>query len=143
MNREKAIRHKIYDVLNTGNISYDDGTIDVWDEKAEDTTNNIYILLKRQTAQAPQTFCQNQWDVTIEVWVVNKQPDTISKDTTDDIVEQIEDLLSSAMSGGVEYEGWQILNFNMDSLATDDYFLSDTKTEMQVTLIFNARMIKL
>lgn len=143
MNREKAIRHKIYDVLSTGNIRYDDGEIDVWDEKAEDTTNNIYILLKRQTAQAPQTFCQNQWDVTIEVWVVNKQPDTISKDTTDDVVEQVEDLLSVAMNGGIEYEGWQIINFNMDSLATDDYFLSDTKTEIQVTLIFNARMIKL
>jgi hypothetical protein len=143
MNREKAIRLKYYDILINGNITYDVGQVSIWDEKPEDTTNNLYILLKAQTAQSDPNYCMKTWTCTQEIVIVNKQPDTISKDTTDDICEKIEDLLYAALRQGAEYGGWQITNFVLDSVDYAAYILGQTDSELEKTLIFRQTVNKL
>lgn len=143
MNREKAIRLKFFDILNTGNIQYDSGNISIWDEKAEDTTNNLYILLRDQTASATQTFCQDTWDCTMEIVIVNKQTDTISKDINDDISEQVENLLFDALAVGATYEGWQIANVVLDSVNYSSLFLSATDSDIEKVLIYRMNAMRL
>lgn len=143
MNRDKAVRLKYYEVLLAGDIRYDSGSVSIWDEKAEDATNNLYILFQGQQAQFTGNFCNKTWQCTIDLVIVNKQPDTISKDTTDDIAEQIEDLLTAALVSGVEYEGWQITNFVLDSSNTAAYTLSETASEIEKTLTFRQTLTKL
>lgn len=143
MDREKAIRFKIYDILSTGNITYDLGEVSIWDEKAEDTTNNIYILLRDQTAQDDRTFCMLQWTSTFEVGIISKQTDTLSKDILDDVGEQVENLLYDALLVGVSTNGWQINNFVLDSASFSTFTLSATQSEIEKTLIFRMTATRL
>lgn len=143
MNREKAFRLKMYEVLTSAPITYDSGQVSIWDEKAEDTTNNLYILFQGQTAQFTGTFCNNTWNCTIDLVLVNKQPDTISKDTTDDIGEQIETLLNDGLIAGAEYGGWQITNFQLDSINYASYVLSQTSSELEKTMTYRATLTRL
>ena len=75
MDREKAIRLKIFDLLTAANITYDSGVISIWDEKAEDTTNNLYIVLRDQTAIDDRVMCAKQWTGTLELGIVCKTRD--------------------------------------------------------------------
>lgn len=143
MNREKAIRYKIYQILTGTDIEYDSGLISVWDEKAEDNTNNIYILFRDQSAQRSTTFCDDSWECTFELAIVNKQPDTISKDSTDDVSEQVEDLLNAGLIDGVEYEGWQFNNFALDNTNYSGLILTDTGSEIEKTMTFTLTATKL
>lgn len=142
MNRDKAIRFKFYELLSGADILYDSGEISIWDEKAEDTTNNLYILFRDQTANIFQTGCNDTWDCTIELAIVNKQQDTITKSTTDDIAEQVEALLAPLWAGAT-YEGWQILNCVLSSSNYSGLILEDTVTTIEKTLIFSLTAIKL
>lgn len=130
MNREKAIRLKFFDLLTAANILYDAGAISIWDEKAEDQTNNLYILLQRQNASAPNDFCNNKWDCRIDVRIVNKQRDTLSKDITDDIGEQVENALA-VLFEGAEYEGWQFLNVQTEDISYDPYDLTENDSVIE------------
>lgn len=142
MNREKAIRYKFYQLLTGTDITYDSGLISVWDEKAEDTTNNVYILFRDQSAERQRNYCAI-WDCTLELAIVNKQPDTISKDTTDDVSEQVEDLLTLGLIDGVEYEGWQFTNFALESTNYSGLILAGTDTEIEKTMTFTLTATKL
>lgn len=142
MNREKAIRLKFFELLTAANILYDDGVISIWDEKAEDQSNNLYILLQRQNAAAPTDFCSNKWTCRIDVRVVNKQRDTMSKDITDDIGEQVEDALSPLFSGA-EYEGWQFLNIQMEDASYDPYDLTENDSVIEKLYTYRLTAIKL
>jgi len=142
MNREKAIRLKVFEIID-GNVTYELAPVSIWDDKAEDETNNIYVLLEDQTAQFVENFCNNQWDTTIQLRIVNKQQDTISKDTTDDVSEQIEGLLTTALVAGVEYEGWQILNCRLESAQYSTWTLAKSRTVVEKILIFRQTLIKL
>lgn len=143
MDREKAIRLKIFDILSNGNITYDVGVVSIWDEKAEDTTNNIYILLRDQTAQDDRVFCMRQWTSTIELGIVSKQTDTISKDILDDVCEQVESLLYDALLSGIDTNGWRINNFTLDSASFSTFTLSATQSEIEKTLIFRMTATRL
>lgn len=143
MDREKAIRLKLFELLTAANIRYDDGDINVWDEKAEDETNNLYIVFRDQTAQNDGTFCLNSWTCTLELGIVCKQPDTVSKDIPDDIGEQVEAALYAGLVNGVITNGWQINNFVLDSVNYSTFVLSPTQSEIEKTLIFRMTANKL
>lgn len=142
MNREKAIRLKVYELLTAEQILVDEGEVSIYDEKVEDESSNIYIVLKRQTASIANDNCRNKWNCRIDLWIVNRQRDTISKDTTDDICERVEELLAP-LSDGVEYNGWQMLNAVLEDLDYDTFQLTDTDTEIQLTLTYSLTAIKL
>jgi len=142
MNREKAIRLKIFELLSASPILIDEGQVDIWDEKVEDNGSNLYIALKRQTATIFADNCRNKWNCRIDIWIVNKQRDTISKDTTDDICERVEELLQP-LTDGVEYNGWQMLNAVLEDLDYDSFDLTETETEIQLTLTYSLTAIKL
>lgn len=142
MNREKAIRLKVYELLTADPILVDEGQVSIYDEKVEDEGSNLYIVLKRQTASIFNDNCRNKWSCRIDLWIVNRQRDTISKDTTDDICERVEELLSP-IADGVEYNGWQMLNAVLEDLDYDTFQLTDTDTEIQLTLTYSLTAIKL
>lgn len=143
MDREKAIRHKVFELLNAANIQYDDGDISIWDEKAEDTTNNNYILLRDQTAQGLGDFCMNKWTCSFEMGVVTKSKDGVSKDVADDIGEQLENALYNNLVNGIEYQGWQYNNFTLDSANYSTFVLSPTESEIEKTFVFRFTATKL
>lgn len=142
MNRDKAIRYKFYELLTGADILIDSGVISVWDEKAEDVTNNIYILFRDQTANIVDTNCNDTWDCTIELAIVNKQPDTITKDTTDDVAEQVETLLAPLWEP-VNYQGWQLTCCVLSSTNYSGLILVDTDTVIEKTMIYTLKAIKL
>lgn len=142
MDREKAIRLKHFELLQAANIRYDEGVIDIWDEKAGDNTNNIYILLARQNAQDKSNFCGGRWDGRIDIRIVNGQQDTLSKDVNDDVGEQVEAALQ-ALSIGAEYGGWQFSDYILESVEYDAYDLSETKSILEKVLTYKLTAQKL
>lgn len=143
MDREKAIRLKVFDLLTTAEIKYDEGVISIWDEKAEDESNNLYIVLRDQSASDDRVMCMKQFSCTLEIGVVCKTKDAVSKDIPDDIGEQVENALYAGLLAGVETNGWQFNNFVLDSANYSTFVLSPTDSEIEKTLIFRFTAIKL
>jgi hypothetical protein len=141
MNREKAIRLLYFNLLFE-QVTYELGIVSVWDEKAEDDTNNIYILLENQSATNAGNFSQNAWECDIDIRMVAKQQDGVTKDITDDVAEQVEGILYRALQRGAETNGYQITNFVLQNLDYDTFSLTSTRSEINVTYTFRQTVTK-
>ncbi len=135
MNREKVIRLYIHGLLN-GTLAYNATTIPVWDSKLEDKTN-IYVIIEEQSANVIQKFPQQMaWECSINLFIVSKQQDTVSRDVVDDIAEQIETIVYNALQNGVVTNGWQLNNMALASTEHSMFELLHSKMQVSKTMTF-------
>lgn len=123
MNREKAIRKGICDLLN-GVLYTDlgDGSfnVPVYDSKIE-STENVYVIISNQFSIYDGDFTRYRWKSTIEIDIFHTQQNSATNDIVDDICEQIESLLLNSStpigSGIIQQDGWKITNVTLSSVS--------------------------
>jgi hypothetical protein len=140
----KKVRKAYYEALN-GQLTYDGSPVSVWDEKAEATTNNIYVLLSTQTATDTSTFSSFDTQTTILIDIVSKSQDRVSKDVLDEVAQQILTIiLPTVTTNGLPAQsGVQILNVRKES---DNYLpvqLSATGSIIRRLIRFSQRVHEL
>lgn len=142
MTREKAIRLKIYELLN-GNVSYESSPVPVHDAVLQDDENNSYILLTLQRASNKSNFHQDTWDCEQDIEIYSKQMQSVSKDVVDDIAEQVETLIYQSLRSGVNYNGWQINNVMLSTTENNAFMLSETKSIVSKFMTFRLTATKI
>ena len=128
---KKILRQAIYTALS-GNVTYNSVAVPVYDEKAPSTnTADNYIILSTQQ----ETDIENNdsaWITTsgIDIEVYNKTFNSASKDTVDDIYEDIlEIILPSTQTIGITVPaGFEFQNAKRETANTQSVVLSDTET---------------
>lgn len=142
MNRERAIRIRIYELLNE-NLSFEDSPVPVWDAKLEDEDSSLYVIIEGQSGRIIQKYPhQKTWDCNINLSIVSRQHNTVSRDLVDDVAEQIENLLYAGLYDGAVYEGWQFSNFVLESTNSNAFTLGKSMSEVSKDLIFKIEATK-
>ena len=144
MNRDKALRYA-YGAALSGNLTYPVGqsAVQIFDEKLE-ASNNIYVLILNQNSIYAGNFMDQRWTAKIELEIVSKQQNSVSKDILDDISEQIENIIiPSAFTNGLSVDsGWQVINVSLESISYANIQQTETNSILTKTLIFNQTIIK-
>jgi hypothetical protein len=148
MNREKAYRQAVYEIL-TGisiDLGYGSIPIPIYDNKLE-SDEDIYILLEAQTAQNESAFPLYVWRCTLELSIYHTQQNSATFDAVDMVCEIIEDRVTTspgANNFGLQ-SGWQISNTYLqssNSLKYQDYKES-AGTVVQKIIQLSSQLIKL
>lgn len=147
MNREKAYRQAVYDVLQ--NIAVDVNglltNVPVYDNKLEGDVD-LYVLFEAQTAQNESAYPLQIWRSVIEVSIYHTQQDSATFSIVDDITEIIEDriLQSHNINKFATQTGWQIDNTYLTSVNALKYesFKDGAGTVVQKILQISSQLIK-
>lgn len=116
----KAVRYAIGGALQ-GNLTFDGSPVPVVDESVNLNENtNMYVLLSNQTAVETSNFAKREHECTLVVDIVNKSQYDVTKDSVDDVAQQIFDILQpgATASGLVSQPGVQFTNLEK---ITDNY----------------------
>jgi len=151
MNREKAHRQAVLDVLLNLTVNIDLGSgvqsvvIPVYDNKLE-SDENIYVLLEAQTAQNESAFPVLIWRGIIEVSIYHTQQDSATFDIIDAIGEEVENKIINApgISNFAPQTGWQISNTYLNSVNSLKYqeYKDGGGTVVQKIMQFSSQLIK-
>lgn len=142
MNREQAIRMNIYTLLDEL-LTYDSAVIPIWDAKLEDEDSILYVIIEGQSAVVINKFpSQKTWDCNINLSIVSRQHNGVSRDIVDNVAEQIEDRLYAGLYDGALYENWQFSNFVLERTNSNAFELSKTMSEVSKDLIFKIEASK-
>lgn len=142
MNREHAIRICIFDLLN-GTLTYEGTEVPVWDAKLESEDSNLYVIIEGQSGITINKYPQQKtWDCNINLSIVSRQHNGVSRDTVDDVAEQIETILYAALEGGTIYQGWQFTNFVLERTSSNAFTLGHSMSEVSKDLTFKIEATK-
>lgn len=143
-NTKKALRKAVYDALS-GNITYNDEDVSVFDEKRQAGLNsaNIYILLSTQQESESefQTDCNWCTRSSMDIEIIVKTGFEVSKDTQDEIEQQILDILFPAYAGDALQDavsGVCIQNLRRERSLTRNLTLSNSESVMQTIITITA-----
>jgi hypothetical protein len=139
-NTKLALRKAVYDLLKD-QIVIDEVTIPVFDEKRQAGvgSGNLFIVLSTQqesesTWQTDCNFC-NRSSIDIEIMV--KTAYEVTKDTQDDVEQQILDILFPSYVGDVLQDavpGLCIQNLRRERSLTRNLTLSNSESVMQTII---------
>jgi hypothetical protein len=139
-NTKLALRKAVYDLLKD-QIVIDEVTIPVFDEKRQAGvgSGNLFIVLSTQqesesTWQTDCNFC-NRSSIDIEIMV--KTAYEVTKDTQDDVEQQILDILFPSYGGDVLQDavpGLCIQNLRRERSLTRNLTLSNSESVMQTII---------
>jgi hypothetical protein len=141
---QKVLRKAIYDALN-GTVLYDSAVVPVFDEKRSITsTANLYILLSTQTETASDTSDAFMTISTIDIEVCHKTGSEVSKDTMDDVANEVlEILFPTAWSVGINNGSlMQIANLRRDRTVTRVIELSSTESVLRKIITLSATIVE-
>jgi hypothetical protein len=139
-NTKLALRKAVYDLLKD-QIVIDEVTIPVFDEKRQAGvgSGNLFIVLSTQqesesTWQTDCNFC-NRSSIDIEIMV--KTAYEVTKDTQDEVEQQILDILFPSYAGDVLQDavpGLCIQNLRRERSLTRNLTLSNSESVMQTII---------
>lgn len=126
----KAFRMAVFNALDGNLLDLDGSAVQIWDEKAEDETNNLYVLLKTETRQQIPTFSGFLHDSTIMLEIAYRTLDTTSKDEADNVSDQITRILlpTPSSDGLVQQTGFQINCLTVETVNSEDLRLSSARS---------------
>lgn len=124
MELSKAIRTGYFGALN-GNVTYASVAVPIYDSFAlpQDATSYPYILLSTQTDDQREQKTGKTLNATILIDVVTGAKDSIGRGQSEDIAEQIEDIINpdSNTSIDITANGWRI----SDTLRSQSFEFTD------------------
>ena len=124
MELSKAIRTGYFGALD-GNVTYSSADVPIYDSFAlpQDATNYPYIILSSQTDNQREQKTGKTLNATILIDIVTGDKDNIGRAQSEDIAEQIEDILNpdSNTSINISANGWKI----SDTLRSESFEFTD------------------
>lgn len=141
----KAFRMAVFDALDGNLTDLSASPVMIFDEKAEDETNNLYVLLKTETRSQIPTFSGFLHDSTIMLEIVYKTLDTTSKDEPDNVSDQISRLLlpSPSSDGLVQQADFQINCLQVQTVNSEDLRLTAARTNVAKFMRLTAKIAEL
>lgn len=126
----KAFRMAVFSALNGNLTDLAASPVMIFDEKAEDETNNLYVLLKTETRRQVPVMNGFLHDSSIMLEIVYKTMDTTSKDEADNVSNQITEILlpSPSTDGLVQQADFHINCLAVETVNSDDLRLSAART---------------
>lgn len=126
MSLSKALRTAYYQALN-GNILHNGNPVPVYDAFALNNTYP-YIIISSQTAVQERLKTAKGYDVTILIDIVTGSLDPIGRAQSEDIGEQVENIINPDSMQDITVAGYQVINTQneLDSDLTaknDQYYI--------------------
>lgn len=144
---KRILRKAVYNCL-LDSVTIDSSIIPVFDEKRRiGVTTNLYILLSTQQESDDNTSDAFMTDSSIDIEVVHRTGFEVSKDTIDDISNQILTLLipdPNADTGLPTYADplWQITLVRRVSSITRNFSITDTESVVAGIVTIQAKIIQ-
>lgn len=140
----KPLRLGIFAVID-GQITYNAVVVPVYDEKVfTGAVPDLYILLSTQqeSPTGDQNDCELIRDSFIDIEIIRKTGSEVSKDTIDDVSDQLYQLIIPSQGvAGFTVAGFQISNPRMVSALTQNVTLTETESVLRKIVRFAATLI--
>ena len=144
-NTQKPFRLAIFNALN-GQLSYNSTPVPVTDErKLQSDTSKIYVIFGRQTeTPIEENDCAFITQSTIDLLIVSKTFSETSKDTVNDIADDILELLLTTpqINGFTEPSGFQVQNIKLGYSETGTMRMNSTDIMLTQLLTITAQIVQ-
>jgi hypothetical protein len=137
----RIFRKAVYDCLNTF-IIYKSANVAVYDEKVKaGQSPNLYVLFQSQReTDTTQTDCGWECKANLDLLIVDKTGSEVSKDTVDEISDQIYELLLNLPGSDnlAAQSGFKIMMLKRESAVTGLLQITPTQSELQKLITLTA-----
>ena len=141
----KILRHAVRDKLN-GNVSYDSMQVPIYDEKqfVSDSANIFILLGTQQETPTEDNDCTFITLSSIDIEVISKTANEVSKDMIDDVSDIIQNLILPTRQalGLSEPSGYQLQNPVFASSLTQNLTITETQSILRKILKFTVSIIE-